>query len=265
MSKITKQGVGTVINKMCQIDGDKLIVGQSDETIRLYQLSQLGGFQEDGPSLPSSTPIATYKFDDFTGINNLCSLNVKNLFISSGLNRSISVWDTRQTQPILFFKDIHYDTITSIDNYNEEIFASASDDGYVNIWDLRMGEFIKQLKVENNERIAAIKFVQTFNTGKHLLVAHSDKVSVLSAKDNFTKRITYKINNGTKDFTLMPELDGSQNSSNSPPGSVLESSDFRINQMEFSESDSSLYLGLQSKSSKSMSVNTLSVWNIDLQ
>ena len=128
-----------------------------------------------------------------------------------------------------------------------------------------MGEFIKQLKVENNERIAAIKFVQTFNTGKHLLVAHSDKVSVLSAKDNFTKRITYKINNGTKDFTLMPELDGSQNSSNSPPGSVLESSDFRINQMEFSESDSSLYLGLQSKSSKSMSVNTLSVWNIDLQ
>jgi WD40 repeat protein len=94
-SKITKQGAGSVINKMCSIDGDKLIVGQSDEFIRLYQLSQLGGInQEDGPALLSSTPLATYKFED-SGINNLCSLNVSNLFISSGLNKSISVWDTR--------------------------------------------------------------------------------------------------------------------------------------------------------------------------
>ena len=34
-SKITKQG-NSVINKMCAIDDDKLIVGQSDEYIRLY-------------------------------------------------------------------------------------------------------------------------------------------------------------------------------------------------------------------------------------
>ena len=165
-SKITKQGT-SVINKMCAIDNDKLIVGQSDEYIRLYQLSSIGAssdFQgrasaDDGESaLPSSTPLATYKFED-SGINNLCSLNDRNLFISSGFNRSISVWDTRQTQPILFFKDIHYDQITSVDKFSQEIFASASDDGYVNIWDLRMGEFIKQLKVEDNERIADIKFV----------------------------------------------------------------------------------------------------------
>jgi WD40 repeat protein len=62
-------------------------------------------------------PLASYKFED-SGVNNLCSLNDQNLFISSALNRSISVWDTRQVKPILYFKDIHFDTITSIDKFN---------------------------------------------------------------------------------------------------------------------------------------------------
>lgn len=77
-------------------------------------------------------PLTTYKFED-SGVNNLCSLNGKNLFISSAYNKSISVWDTRQTQPILYFKDIHYDTITAVDKFNNQIFASSSDDGYVNV------------------------------------------------------------------------------------------------------------------------------------
>ena len=96
------------------------------------------------------------------------------------------------------------------------------------------------------------------------MVAHNDKVSVLSAKDNFTKRITYRIGNNNKEFAKIDDLDGSQNSSNTPPGSVLDNSHFRINQMEFNEYDSSLYLGLQSKSSNGTSVNTISVWNLDL-
>merc|ERR1712025_22659 len=71
-----------------------------------------------------------------------------------------------------------------------------------------------QLKVENNERIAAIKFVNSYESAtplsaagdnvsggsssmgkahQFLLIAHSDKVSVLSAKDNFTRRHTFKL------------------------------------------------------------------------
>ena len=139
-TKIAKQGASggskAIINSMCSLDSDKLIVGQSDEYIRLYQIpsSGFGHGSSRGQTYdpPSTTPLATYKFQD-SGINNLCPLNDKNLFISSGFNRSISVWDTRQTQPILFFKDIHYDQITSVDKFNEEIFASASNDGYVNV------------------------------------------------------------------------------------------------------------------------------------
>ena len=123
-----------MVNTVCSLDADKLVVGQSDEQIHLYSLGQVCSRQQ--------APIASFRFEE-SGVNNLCSLNDQNLFISSGLNRSISVWDTRHPQPVLFFKDIHYDTITSIDKFNEQIFASASDDGYVNVWDLRMGEFVK--------------------------------------------------------------------------------------------------------------------------
>lgn len=70
---------------MCTLDYDKLLVGQSDEYIRLYQISQAGGGTDLGgrhpdelaslsPALPSPTPLAAYKFED-SGINNLCSLN----------------------------------------------------------------------------------------------------------------------------------------------------------------------------------------------
>jgi hypothetical protein len=114
-----------------------------------------------------------------------------------------------------------------------------------------MGEFIKQLKVDNNERISTIKFVNSagssrynFGSGdfldhssspnnsgsnKYLLIAHSDKVSILSAKDNFTKRHTFSIGDH------MNVSDGSQ---------------MRINRMEFNEQDQTVYLSLQSHSSR---------------
>lgn len=44
--------------------------------------------------------------------------------------------------------------------------------------------------------------------------------------------------------------------------SVLNTSDWRINQMEFNEDDQTLYLGLQQ--SGRGSTNTISVWNLDL-
>jgi hypothetical protein len=60
-TKIAKQGGN--INKMCTIDTDKLIVGQSDEKIKMYQIGS-----------NSQDPISTYSFEE-SGINNLCSLN----------------------------------------------------------------------------------------------------------------------------------------------------------------------------------------------
>lgn len=85
ITKSAKQGPTSVINAMCCLDHDKVILGQSDEFLRLCQLTN-----------DDLMPIATFKFED-SGINNLCSLNDQNLFISSGFNRSISVWDIRQT------------------------------------------------------------------------------------------------------------------------------------------------------------------------
>uniref|UniRef100_A0A7S3CQX4 Uncharacterized protein n=1 Tax=Strombidium rassoulzadegani TaxID=1082188 RepID=A0A7S3CQX4_9SPIT len=284
-SKIVKQG-SSIINSLCAIDGDKLIVGQSDEEIKLYSLQRAGG----GQSQSLDQPISKYHFGE-SGVSNLCSLNDQNLFISSGFNRSISVWDTRQSQPILFFKDIHYDTITSIDKFNSQIFASASDDGFVNIWDLRMGEFVKQLRVEGNQRISKIKFVNSSSAprdqspmqpsaaSEFLVVAHSNQLSVLSSKDNFTRRVTFQITGEADYYGEESELRLHQVQSdwhtnlNTPVdkvpqgvGSILDDQrNLAINQLDYSQQDQSLYLGVKScrDSALSPSVNTISVWNID--
>jgi WD40 repeat protein len=81
--------------------------------------------------LEEHEPLATYRFEE-SGISSLCALT-PNLFISAAVNRSIDVWDTRQQQPILHLKDVHFDRISAVDKLNHQIFASASHDGYVNV------------------------------------------------------------------------------------------------------------------------------------
>ena len=38
-AKIAKHGGNAIVNAMCTLDGDKLLVGQSDEYIRLYNIN----------------------------------------------------------------------------------------------------------------------------------------------------------------------------------------------------------------------------------
>ena len=94
------------------------------------------------------------------------------------------------------------------------------------MWDLRMGEFfIKQLKIENNERIASIKFVNN----DYLLIAHADKISVLSAQDKFTKRHTFKIGNIEREMR-MTEVTNSNEDEDFMNSSIFDDkSQFRIN------------------------------------
>jgi WD40 repeat protein len=44
----------------------------------------------------------------------------------------------RQNSPAIFFKTIHYDQITDLERLSSTVFATASSDGHLNIWDLRM-------------------------------------------------------------------------------------------------------------------------------
>jgi len=209
---------------------------------------------------------SAYHFD-ISGINNLCPLNDTNLFISSGNNRNISVWDTRQEKPLTYFKDIHYDTITSLSKLSENIFASSSLDGFINIWDLRIADINKQLKSENNEPISCIKFVgqntpnynsiNSMNSSPsdqtHLLVAHSNKLSVLSQNDNFTKRSTFKLGGNqflSQEQNFATSLSSANSREDAPAAnpsqweSLLDKSSFKINQIEFDEYSQSVYLGL---------------------
>ena len=112
-----------------------MLVGSSDETIRLYPIERASreSLRLNEPELEDYEPLATYRFEE-SGISTLCAMT-PNLFISAAVNRSIDVWDTRQQQPILHLKDVHFDRISAVDKLNQQIFASASHDGYVNVSD----------------------------------------------------------------------------------------------------------------------------------
>mmetsp|Transcript_31679 Transcript_31679/g.48483 ORF Transcript_31679/g.48483 Transcript_31679/m.48483 type:complete len:192 (+) Transcript_31679:7734-8309(+) len=188
----------------------------------------------------------------------------------------------------MYFKDVHYDTVTSLEKLNEHVFVSASDDGFINLWDLRKASLYKQLKAGNNERVSSIKIVggpsrsnysstyshQSTPQFRSLFIAHSNKVSILSEADNFMHRRTFRLGgnqhlSSLSEVPLSPQL--SQGSSysreegappHSQPPTLLDEGDFRINGMEYNESDGSLYCSLASTGGRS--VNTVSVWNVNL-
>lgn len=54
-------------------------------------------------------------------------------FLTSGVDRGVRLWDLRQKDPLLFFETIHYDKITSIETLSSTVFATASDDGNLNV------------------------------------------------------------------------------------------------------------------------------------
>lgn len=71
------------------------------------------------------------------------------------------------------------------------------------------------------ENISTPRKSDFISANRHLLIAHSDKISILSARDNFTKRHTFSI--------------GESLGSDEP---------LRINEMKFNEEDQALYLSL---------------------
>jgi len=75
-------------------------------------------------------------------VSALCPLS-ENTFLSGGFNRTVRLWDVRQRRESLkLFTDVSYGKVTALEKFNEEIFASAAEDGMVNIWNTRMNKLI---------------------------------------------------------------------------------------------------------------------------
>jgi WD40 repeat protein len=71
-------------------------------------------------------------------VSHLCSL-AENTFLSAGSNRSIFLWDIRQATNTKLLQDASRCKLTWIEHLNlQETFATASEDGCINIWDMRM-------------------------------------------------------------------------------------------------------------------------------
>jgi WD40 repeat protein len=103
------------------MDEETVASACSDHFIRVFSLSS--------PDLNS--PIFTLH-QPTSGPNRICALS-KNTLLTSGHDRGVRIWDMRQQLPVLYFENIHYDTITSLDKLSSNIFATASDDSNLNV------------------------------------------------------------------------------------------------------------------------------------
>jgi len=84
----------------------------------------------------------------------------ENTFLSAAsTQRSVRVWDVRApSQSVKMFELTHYSELKAVEKLNEEIFATSSIDGIVNIWNTKMNKLLTSIPV-NDTGVSALKFI----------------------------------------------------------------------------------------------------------
>ncbi|CDW85560.1 wd40 repeat-containing protein [Stylonychia lemnae] len=225
-----KGGHAGVINNLAKVENDMIASSCSDGYIRIFNLSHQN-YQE--PSL------ILEQLDSSPELINVLN---KNCLLSTGSDGGIRLWDIRQPEaPVQTYHKFHYDKINTIDNLSGYVFASASDDSNINMWDIRMSKMLKQIRFEN-DHVGCIKFIKQ----NYLIASHANQLTLLSIRDNFTTRQTFAQNDIEDRFSIQSTLEdtGVQNSTH------------RTKAIAFSEKDRKLYVaGFDKK---------IQVWNINL-
>lgn len=78
-----------------------------------------------------NTPINIFDQEQ-SSPNHICSLG-PTTFLTSGLDKGVRLWDLRQKYHVIFFENIHYDQINSLEKISPTVFATASNDGNLNV------------------------------------------------------------------------------------------------------------------------------------
>ncbi|ANB13457.1 Hat2p [Sugiyamaella lignohabitans] len=119
-------------------DSGKLVTGSEDKTVAIWDISK-SGEEGEGAIVKPIEVITT-----FDAIVNDVSWSPKlpTVFGVAGEDQSIRIFDTRSLRSSVFaFEECHKGAINGLDfnPFHEHIFATASSDGQVGIWDLRKG------------------------------------------------------------------------------------------------------------------------------
>lgn len=82
------------------------------------------------------------------------------------------------------FKDVHQGRVTAVERFDSNIFATASEDGVVNVWNLKMNKLMTNIKISDDDRVGAFKFYKN----RFLIAAHENNLTALNLQDNFMTR-----------------------------------------------------------------------------
>eukprot|EP00347_Sterkiella_histriomuscorum_P023283 403335241 len=213
-----KGGHQGVINQIRRLDNNTIASTCSDGFIRIFDLKNK---KFDQPIL---------QFEQVDSSPSIITFLNTSTFLTSGHDGGIRLWDMRESVPhIQTYHKYHNDQVTAIDRLSQHIFASSSDDSNINMWDIRMPKMLKQIWFDG-DRVGSIKFIQQ----NHLVVAHENNLTLMGFKDNFTNKITQKIEPKAQEF---------ETESMSTLGDTNGYKDlFQIKAISHSEKDRQLYL-----------------------
>lgn len=116
----------------------KLIAGSDNGSLQLYDVRKMPATVTDRFC---SLDACTHTFDEFDQLTSVHVNSTDDYFLASGLSKHVALYDVGSGRRLQFLKDLHQEHINVVkfSHHSPMIFATASFDQNVKMWDLRQG------------------------------------------------------------------------------------------------------------------------------
>lgn len=116
----------------------KLIAGSDNGSLQMYDVCQM---QSTVTDQYCSMNASVHTFDDFEQLTSVHINSTDEYFVASGFSKHVALYDIGSGRRLQIFQDLHREHINVVKfaHHSPTIFATASFDHDVKMWDLRQG------------------------------------------------------------------------------------------------------------------------------
>ncbi|MQL98790.1 hypothetical protein Taro_031510, partial [Colocasia esculenta] len=116
----------------------KLIAGSDNGSLQLYDIHQMPTTITDRYC---NINAVSFSFDDFEQLTSVHVNATDESFLASGFSKHVALYDISNGRRLQVFKDLHQEHINVVkfSNHSPSVFATASFDQEIKLWDLRQG------------------------------------------------------------------------------------------------------------------------------
>uniref|UniRef100_A0A1D1Y1N6 DNA damage-binding protein 2 n=1 Tax=Anthurium amnicola TaxID=1678845 RepID=A0A1D1Y1N6_9ARAE len=116
----------------------KLIAGSDNGSLLLYDVNHMPATLTDRYC---STDAISFSFDEFEQLTSVHANSTDECFLASGFSKHVALYDISSGRRLQVFKDMHREHINVVKFacHSPTVFATASFDHEVKLWDLRQG------------------------------------------------------------------------------------------------------------------------------